>query len=247
MDYFSIQDKKAIVTGGSRGLGKAIAEAFVAHGAEVVIIGKSVMTDEVAPALGCFGVRCDLADRNSRAEGFDEALQLLGGSLDILVNSAGIQRRCKAEDFPIEDWDEVIEVNLSATFDLCQRAARVMLPRGYGKIINIASLLSFFGGITVPAYAASKGGVVQLTKAFANEWASKGINVNAIAPGYMDTDMNIALINDKERYPKITERIPSRRWGTADDIAGTAIYLASKGSDYVDGTVIPVDGGYLGR
>jgi 2-deoxy-D-gluconate 3-dehydrogenase len=122
-----------------------------------------------------------------------------------------------------------------------------MLPRGYGKIINIASLLSFFGGITVPAYAASKGGVAQLTKAFANEWASKGINVNAIAPGYMDTDMNIALINDKERYPKITERIPSRRWGTADDIAGTAIYLASKGSDYVDGTVIPVDGGYLGR
>lgn len=252
MDYFTIKGKKAIVTGGSRGLGKGVVEAFLAYGAEVVIISHSDKTADIAAeyrdkGLVCYGVACDLANRADRKRGFDEAVALLGGDLDILVNAAGIQRRHKSEEFPLEDWDDVLEVNLTATFDLCQRAANIMLPKGYGKIINFASLLSFFGGFTVPAYAASKGGVAQLTKAFANEWASRGININAIAPGYMATDMNTALLANEGRNKEITARIPAQRWGTGEDMAGISLFLASKASDYVNGTVITVDGGYLGR
>lgn len=252
MDYFDIKGKKTIVTGGSRGLGKGVVDGFLAYGAEVVIIAHSEKTKDIArdyqkQGFTCHGVACDLADRKDRARGFDEAVALLGGDLDILVNAAGIQRRHKSEEFPIEDWDDVIEVNLTASFDFCQRAARIMLPKKYGKIINFASMLSFFGGFTVPAYAASKGGVAQLTKTFSNEWGTQGINVNAIAPGYMATDMNTALLQNEVRNSQITARIPAGRWGTGEDMAGVSLFLASKASDYVNGTVIPVDGGFMGR
>ena len=172
---------------------------------------------------------------------------MLGGQLDILVNAAGVQKRHQSEDFPVSEFEEVLSVNLTAVFELSQLAGRVMLQQGHGKIINIASLLSFFGGYTVPAYAASKGGVMQLTKALSNEWAAKGINVNAIAPGYMATDMNTALLADEKRNAEITARIPAQRWGTEDDMKGPLLFLASDASNYVHGAILPVDGGYLGR
>jgi len=171
----------------------------------------------------------------------------LGGTLDIIINNAGIQRRNKSEDFTIEDWDDVIEMNLTSVFMLSQLAGRIMLKKGKGKIINMASMLSFFGGYTVPAYAASKAGVALLTKALSNEWAGRGVNVNAIAPGYMDTAMNTALINDETRNEQILSRIPAGRWGKPSDLSGIAVFLASDASDYINGAVIPVDGGYMSR
>ena len=252
MTLFDVADRKAIVTGGTRGLGHGMAEALLEQGAEVVVFGSGETATKVAEAFQTRGLRChglavDLADDASRRDGFDRALEKLGGRLDILVNSAGVQRRHKSEAFPLDDWSAVIEVNLTAVFALCQMAGRVMLDQGHGKIINVASLLSFFGGYTVPAYAASKGGVAQLTKALANEWAGRGINVNALAPGYMATEMNTALIADAGRNAEISARIPAHRWGTADDMKGPLLFLASSASDYVNGAVIPVDGGYLGR
>lgn len=174
-------------------------------------------------------------------------MELLGGGIDILLNNAGVQRRSRCEDFALEDWDAVINVNLNAVFVLCQLAGRKMLAQGGGKIINLASMLSFFGGFTVPAYAASKGGVAQLTKALSNEWAGRNIQVNAIAPGYMATEMNTALMGDEGRSTEILGRIPARRWGTPEDMKGIAVFLASPASDYVNGAVIPVDGGYLAK
>ena len=252
MYKLDLSGQKAIVTGGTRGLGLGMAEALLEAGAEVLIVGTSDKAAEVAASLSvdgavCHGIAIDLADAASRAEGFEKALDLLGGDLDILVNCAGVQSRHPAEEFPLSDWQWVVEVNLTAVFDLCQRAATVMLKKGRGKIINIASLLSFFGGYTVPAYAASKGGVMQLTKALSNEWASKGINVNALAPGYMATDMNTALLADEGRNAEITARIPAKRWGNGDDMKGPLVFLASPASDYVHGVTLPVDGGYLGR
>ena len=252
MTLFDVADRKAIVTGATRGLGHGMAEALMEQGAEVVVFGSGENAARVAEAFQTRGLRChglavDLADDASRRDAFDRALEKLGGRLDILVNSAGVQRRHKSEAFPLDDWSAVIEVNLTAVFALCQMAGRVMLAQGHGKIVNIASLLSFFGGYTVPAYAASKGGIAQLTKALANEWASRGVNVNALAPGYMATDMNSALIADAGRNAEISARIPAHRWGTADDMKGPLLFLASSASDYVNGAVIPVDGGYLGR
>ena len=169
------------------------------------------------------------------------------GRIDILVNNAGVQSRHKAAEFPRKDWNQVIDVNMNAVFFLCQEFGRRMLAQGKGKIINIASLLSFQGGLTVPAYAAAKGAVAQFTKSLSNEWASQGINVNCIAPGYMDTDMNTALMADATRSRQIMERIPAGRWGKPEDMVGAAIYLASGASDYVNGTIITVDGGWMGR
>ena len=252
MDFFNFTGKKAIVTGASRGLGKGIAESFMEYGIEVVMLATNkklpAMAEEYcARGYKCHAVIADLADGRAREGAFYEALEKLGGRLDILVNCAGVQRRHKAEEFPIEDWELVMNVNLTATFTLCQLAAREMIKQGGGKIINIASLLSFFGGYTVPAYAASKGGVAQLTKAFANEWAAHGINVNALAPGYMDTDMNTALIGDEKRNAEILARIPAKRWGTPADLSGAALFLASEASNYVNGAILPVDGGFLSR
>lgn len=247
---FDLHGKKAIITGAAgNGLGSGMAKALLGAGASLVIIDISPALEESVERLSAlgkvYGVRADIAAKEGRKHAFDEALALLGG-IDIFVNCAGIQRRSPSEDFSSEDWNAVIEVNLTATFDFCQLAGREMLKQGSGKIINVASMLSFFGGYTVPAYAASKGGVAQLTKALSNEWASKGINVNAIAPGYMATQMNTKLIEDEERNKKILARIPQGRWGTPEDVGGVAVFLASAASDYINGAIIPVDGGYLG-
>jgi 2-deoxy-D-gluconate 3-dehydrogenase len=252
MSLFDIEGRKAMVTGGTRGLGRAMAEALLERGAEVVIFGTAESARDVAAefrskGLHCDGLLTDLADASQRQSSFSEGLQHLGGRLDILVNAAGVQRRHPSEVFPLADWQDVLEVNLTATFAMCQFAGRVMLEQGSGKIVNVASLLSFFGGFTVPAYAASKGGVLQLTKALANEWAGRGVNVNAIAPGYMATEMNAALVADPGRNAEITARIPAHRWGTPNDMKGPLLFLASSASDYVNGIVLPVDGGYLGR
>jgi 2-deoxy-D-gluconate 3-dehydrogenase len=252
MNIFDLYGKKAIVTGGSKGLGRGMVEGLHQAGAEIVIIASSDIVYDVADEIGkdgekVFAVKGDLGNRESLRKAFDEAVEKLGGTVDILVNNAGIQKRNRCEDFTIEDWDKVIETNLTSVFELCQLAGRIMLNKGSGKIINIASMLSFFGGYTVPAYAASKGAVAQLTKALSNEWAGKGVNVNAIAPGYMDTSLNVALVNDPLRYEKILDRIPVGRWGKPEDLKGIAIFLASEASNYLSGAIIPVDGGYMGK
>lgn len=250
MNLFDISGKKVIVTGASRGLGHAMAEGFLEAGCEVCIIGSQDNIFDIAKefcdkGFKCHGVKADLSIRDEVYQGFNKCIEHLG-TLDILVNSHGIQRRASSEIFSLEDWDDVINVNLSSVFILCQEASKIMLEKNYGKIINVASMLSFFGGQTIPAYAASKGGVAQLTKAFSNDLNARGINVNAIAPGYMRTSMTEALQDETNpRYIEITNRIPANRWGDASDMKGTAIFLASKASDYVTGAVIPVDGGYL--
>lgn len=252
MNLFDLTGKTALVTGGSRGLGKGIAEGLAQAGAKVAIVGVSDGVYKTAEELcqkgyTVYAFQCDVSTEESINELFEKATETLGGTLDILVNNAGIQRRNKCEDFLVEDWDDVLNVNLRSVFLLCQAAGRKMLEKGKGKIINVASMLSFFGGFTVPAYAASKGGVMQLTKALSNEWASKGVNVNAIAPGYMATEMNTALINDEGRNKEILSRIPAKRWGTPEDMQGVAVFLASDASNYLSGAIIPVDGGYMGR
>lgn len=252
MELFDLTGKKALVTGGTRGLGLGIAEGLLEAGAEVAIIGTQASVAEVATDLTqttgqrAVGIQADLSDRTQVAQAFERCLELLG-TLDILVVNHGVQRRAPAEEYSIEAWDLVLEVNLTSMFLLNQLAGRIMLAKGRGKIINMASLLTFIGGITVPAYAAAKGGVGQLTRAFSNEWAGRGINVNAIAPGYMTTEMNDALMADPERNQMISARIPAQRWGTPADVKGVAIFLASAASDYINGVVIPVDGGWLAR
>ncbi|PRR85828.1 SDR family NAD(P)-dependent oxidoreductase [Clostridium luticellarii] len=249
-NLFDVNGKKAIVTGGTRGLGYGMAEGLMENGCEVVIFGSNEKVHNVAKGFcdrgfKCHGIQVNLSKQDERVEAFKKAVELMSG-LDILVNSAGVQSRHKSEEFPLEDYQYVLNVNLTTTFVLCQLAAREFLKNRGGKIINIASMLSFFGGYTVPAYAASKGGVAQLTKAFANEWAEHNINVNALAPGYMATEMNTALLDkNNPRYLEITNRIPAKRWGTGDDMKGAAIFLASEASDYLNGAIIPVDGGYL--
>lgn len=247
---FDIEGKKAIVTGGTRGLGYSMAEGLMEAGCEVTIVGTSDKVYEVADefckkGFRCHGVKADLGKREQVYQAFAGCMEALG-DLDILVNAHGIQRRCSSEAFPMQDWDDVINVNLNSVFILCQEAAKVMLKKGYGKIINIASMISFFGGQTIPAYAAAKGGVAQVTKCMSNDLMARGINVNAIAPGYMATKMNEALLDpENPRYREITNRIPANRWGSGEDMKGTCIFLASHASDYLGGAVIPVDGGYL--
>ena len=248
---FDIKGKKAIVTGGSRGLGKGMAQSLHEEGAELVIMGTNErvlqtakeMTTSEAPVSG---VIADFSDKDSVEGAFHEAMAILG-DLDILVNNAGMQIRHPSVEFPVEDWEKVLTVNLTSAFILSKLAGEIMLKKGYGKIINLASLLSVQGGLTVPAYAASKGGIVQLTKALSNEWAGKGVNVNAIMPGYMDTDNIAALKADETRNRQILERIPAGRYGTPEDLAGAVIFLSSGASDYVNGAVLAVDGGWLGR
>ena len=252
MKLFDLTGKCALVTGGGRGLGRGMAEGLAEAGAKVVILGTSASVMETALDmrarwLDVTGLQGDLSAREDIQGIFEQAVGILGGRIDILINNAGVQRRNRCEDFTIEDWDAVINVNLNALFVLSQLAGRKMISQGGGKIINMASMLSFFGGFTVPAYAASKGAVSQLTKALSNEWASRNIQVNAIAPGYMSTEMNTALINDEGRNKEILNRIPAGRWGTPDDVKGLAVFLASAASDYISGAVFPVDGGYLAR
>lgn len=252
LDLFSLRGKNALVTGSSRGLGAAMALGLAEAGANVMAHGKSLAgLDNVYGAISAAGVRAaraaaDLSDAPSCQRLIDRTVEELG-SIDILINNAGIIRRTPAAEYSTEDWTEVLELNLNAVFRLCQSAGRLMLRQGGGKIINIASLLAFQGGILVPSYAASKGAVAQLTKALANEWASRGVNVNAIAPGYMATDNTAALRADPERSRQILERIPAGRWGAPADVAGAAVFLASPASDYLNGHVLVVDGGWLAR
>jgi 2-dehydro-3-deoxy-D-gluconate 5-dehydrogenase len=251
VDSFNLNDKIALVTGASAGLGKAIAVALATAGADVACHGNTRAPDATCAAIEkegrrAFPVMGDLSQRPTSQTLIENTIAHFG-RLDILVNNAGTIRRAPATEFSEADWDTVIEVNLSAVFRLSQLAGRHMIERGGGKILNIASLLSFQGGITVPAYAASKGGVAQLTKALANEWAAKKINVNAIAPGYMRTDNTRALQQDENRNRQILERIPAGRWGEPSDLAGAAVFLCSSASDYVNGHVLVVDGGWMGR
>ena len=249
---FRLDGKVALVTGASRGLGAAMAKALAAAGADVVLHSSEKPAETTAAAIKPTGVRTALLTANleQAAAATDLAARAIKafGKIDILVNNAGIIRRKPAAEFSDADWDAVIGVNLSSVFKLCRAIGAHMLERKQGgKIINVSSLLAFQGGITVPAYAAAKGGVAQLTKALANEWAQHGINVNAIAPGYMETDNTAALRADVTRNRQITERIPAGRWGTADDLGGAVVFLASPASDYVHGHVLVVDGGWMGR
>jgi len=252
LDDFQLKGKNALVTGSSRGLGAAIAVALAEAGANVGCHGRSAEGKVTSEAIRQMGRKSFyLAGDMTNAELYPA---LIGktveefGCIDILVNNAGMIRRKPAVEYSQDDWDETLAVNLTSVFRLSQLAGQDMLKRGAkGKILNIASILSFQGGITVPAYAAAKGGVAQLTKALANEWASKGINVNAIAPGYMATDNTTALRNDPQRRRQIMERIPAGRWGESGDIAGAAVFLCSAASDYVHGHILAVDGGWMGR
>ena len=251
-ERFSLQGRNALVTGSRTGLGAAIAIGFAQAGANVVINGSTgegiEQVCEDARAQGVKAVACvaDVADPRAGADLVDLTVREFG-SIDILVNNAGIIRRSPAVDYPAEDWERVLDVNLTAVFRLSQLAGRRMIAQGGGKIINISSLLAFQGGILVPAYAASKGAVAQLTKALANEWASKRVNVNAIAPGYMETSNTSALRADPVRSRQILERIPAGRWGSPEDLAGAAVFLASAASDYMHGHVLVVDGGWMAR
>ena len=248
---FDLTGKIALVTGSSRGLGSGIALALAEAGACVVLHGSQAVPEEVVERIAHIGRRPAVVtgdiSTSSACEAIVAAVIERFGSIDVLVNNAGTIRRAPAVEHPEEDWDTVIATNLSSVFHMTKAAGRHMLVRSSGKVINIASLLTFQGGITVPSYAAAKGGVGQLTKAFANEWASKGINVNAIAPGYMETDNTAALRADAQRSRQILERIPAGRWGTSSDIGGAAVFLASRASDYVHGHVLVVDGGWLAR
>src|SRR5438034_2922021 len=250
-DKFRLDDRVALVTGASTGLGAAIAIALAEAGALVACHGNTRSPEETCEKIRstvgvAYALTGDLGQPQTAKILIDETLSHFG-RLDILVNNAGTIRRAPAVDYSEEDWAVVIEVNLSSVFRLSQLAGRQMIAQGKGKIINIASLLSFQGGITVPAYAASKGGVAQLTKALANEWAGKGVNVNAIAPGYMRTENTRALQEDETRNRQILERIPAGRWGEPSDLAGAAVFLCSAASDYVNGHVLVVDGGWMGR
>ncbi len=248
---FDIKGKKAIVTGGSRGLGKGMAQGLHDAGVELVIMGTNEKVLKTAEEMNTseapvYGVLADFKNTDKVIKAFDEAMNILG-DLDILVNNAGMQIRHPSVEFPLEDWETILKVNLTSAFVLSQKAGKIMMNKGYGKIINTASLLSFSGGFTVPAYAASKGAIAQVTKALSNEWAVKGINVNAIAPGYMDTDNIAAIKADEVRNAQILERIPAGRYGTPEDMIGVIVFLSSHASDYIHGSVILVDGGWMGR
>src|SRR5438034_5968745 len=251
LDSFKLNNKVALVTGSSTGLGQSIAIALAEAGANVACHGNTHAPDATCEAVikagrKAFALTGDLSVRETPRQLAEKAIAHFG-QLDILVNNAGTIRRSPATEYSEEDWATVIEVNLSSVFRLSQLAGRHMIERGGGKILNIASLLSFQGGITVPAYAAAKGGVAQLTKALANEWAAKNINVNAIAPGYMRTDNTKALQENETRHRQILERIPAGRWGEPGDLGGAAVFLCSSASDYINGHVLLVDGGWMAR
>jgi 2-deoxy-D-gluconate 3-dehydrogenase len=252
LDMFRLDGKVALVTGSASGLGAAIASALAQAGAAVATHGNRRPAEETAAAIMAVGgtaaaFRADLSSTSGAEDLFAQAMAKFG-KVDILINNAGTIHRDAAVDTTLESWQQVLQVNLTSVFQLCQLAAKDMIGRGAGgKIVNIASLLSFQGGIRVPAYASSKGGVAQLTKALANEWAPKSIQVNAIAPGYFATTNTEALQADETRNRQILERIPAGRWGQPEDLAGAALFLSSKASDYVTGTVLTVDGGWMGR
>jgi len=253
LDAFDLTGKTAIVTGVKRGIGKSMADGLAEAGADIIGVSATLELEgsEVEQEVGktgrnFHGFQCDFSDRKA-LYAFVKDVQDIGKPIDILVNNAGTILREPAANHPDDYWDQVIEVNLNAQFVLSREFGKDMIERGRGKIIFTASLLTFQGGITVPGYAASKGGIGQLAMALANEWASKGVNVNAIAPGYIATDNTEALRNDPERSAAILSRIPAGRWGEADDFKGPVVFLASSASDYMHGTTMLVDGGWMGR
>lgn len=254
MITYDLTGKVAIVSGAKRGIGKAMAEGLAAAGCDIIGVSATLETDGSAAvqksveAMGrkFYPYACDFADRVA-VYAFIKQVKAEHPRIDILINNAGTILRKPAAEHPDEYWDKVINVNLNAQFILAREFGKEMIARGYGKIVFTASLLTFQGGITVPGYAASKGGVGQLAKALANEWAPKGVNVNAIAPGYIATDNTAALRADAVRSRQILERIPAGRWGEASDIAGACVFLCSPASDYIHGVVLPVDGGWLAR
>jgi 2-dehydro-3-deoxy-D-gluconate 5-dehydrogenase len=249
-EWFDLTGQVAIVTGARRGIGRGLALGLARAGADLAVVSRTAAAELTAEVerLGrrCLPIAADLAYPAHVDRIVPEAVQAFG-RVDILVNNAGIGTRGPALDVTPHDWHRVLQVNLHAVFSLCRDAARDMLPRGRGKIINVASLMSFQGGIEIAAYTASKGAVGQLTKVLANEWAARGINVNAIAPGYIETDLTRPLRDDPQRNPAILARIPAGRWGRPEDLAGAAVFLASRASDYVHGHLLVVDGGWLGR
>jgi 2-deoxy-D-gluconate 3-dehydrogenase len=250
-NLFDIRGRVALVTGGRRGLGLALSEGLAAAGAKLACIGNADECHELRNRMESLGAdlayfQADLAERSQRNGLVDRVVDHFG-RLDILVNCAGIQHRQPAMEFDLGRWDAIVNLMLTAVFELCQQAACVMERQGGGKIINIASLASFQGAWTVPAYTAAKHGVAGLTKALANEWAAKNIHVNAIAPGYFDTEMCAAIVNDPVREPQIRARIPAGRWGKPADLVGPLLFLASDASNYVDGHALVVDGGWMGR
>jgi 2-dehydro-3-deoxy-D-gluconate 5-dehydrogenase len=251
LERFSLKGKTALVTGSSRGLGAGIALALAEAGASVAIHGSRTVPEVTQQMLGKIGasqfaVVGDVGDASVCALLVEQVVHHFG-AIDILVNNAGIIRRAPAVEHSEEDWKAVLDTNLTSVFRLTKHAGKHMLAQGSGKVINIASVLTFQGGVFVPSYTAAKGAVGQLTKAFANEWAAKGVNVNALAPGYMATDNTEALRANPERSRQIIERIPAGRWGCPDDLAGAAVFLASSASDYVHGHILAVDGGWLSR
>lgn len=251
-DLFNLAGRVALVTGATTGLGQAMAVALAQAGADIVSLGRRP-GDETGAAVTATGRRFVHLKHDLLAASVADLQEIVAqvvsemGRLDILVNNAGIIRRTPALEFGETDWDDIMQVNLKAVFFLSQAAARQMVQHGGGKIINIASLLSFQGGILVPAYTAAKSGMAGITHALANEWAQHNINVNAIAPGYMATDNTAALRADAARNRAILERIPAGRWGTPNDLNGVVVFLASAASDYMHGAIVPVDGGWLGR
>ncbi|MGD0366177.1 MAG: glucose 1-dehydrogenase [Acidobacteriaceae bacterium] len=250
-DRFRLDGKTALVTGAAGGLGAAIALALAEAGAAVACHGNRRPAEETASQIRKLGhegrsFSADLSAEDSAERLFSDVVVAMGAP-DILVNNAGTIHRASAEDHELEAWKRVLQVNLTSAFQLCQLAGREMLKRRQGKIINIASMMSFQGGIRIAAYVASKGGIAQMTKALANEWASRNVQVNAIAPGYFRTENTSALQKDETRNRQILERIPAGRWGEPEDLTGAAVFLASPASDYVTGTVLVVDGGWLAR
>jgi 2-dehydro-3-deoxy-D-gluconate 5-dehydrogenase len=251
LNWFSLEGKIALVTGTGTGMGAAIAKALAESGADVICHDRGDEARPTSEAIRALGRRsvalsADLSQRDAQDALVGDAVKALG-RIDILVNNAGLIRRAPAVDYSDDDWDLLLEVNLSAPFRLSRKVGKLMIEQGGGRIVNIASLLAFQGGILVPAYAASKGGVAQVTKALANEWAAKNVNVNAIAPGYIATNNTAALRADEARSRQILDRIPAGRWGQADDVAGAAIFLCSEAARYVTGHVLVVDGGWMAR
>lgn len=251
MSLFDLTGKTAVVTGAGRGLGEAIALGLAQAGADIALVTNQTPADKTAAAIRELGrkaitIQTDIADRTKLAGILDRTVEELG-RIDILVNNAGIIRRTPAAEHSYEDWQDVLDVNLNSVFLLSQLAGKHMIEQGSGKIINIASMLTFQGGINVPGYTSSKHAVAGLTKALASEWAAKGLQVNAIAPGYMSTDNTEALREDPVRSAQILQRIPAGRWGTSQDLIGPAVFLASSASDYMNGHILAVDGGWLVR
>jgi 2-deoxy-D-gluconate 3-dehydrogenase len=252
LDSFRLDGRVALVTGATQGLGQGYAIALAEAGADIAALDRSDVT-ETGKAIAALGrrfmpIRCDL--REASVEDLQQIVARVVaemGRLDVLVNNAGIIRRAPAIEFSEKDWDDVLQINLKAVFFLSQAAAKVMAKQGSGKIINVASMLSFQGGILVPSYAAAKSGVAGITRSLANEWAKYNINVNAIAPGYMATDNTAPLRADSSRNQSILDRIPAGRWGTPGDLKGVVVFLASAASDYMHGSIVPVDGGWLTR